>query len=140
MTNKAGFYWHVHHDVLLEWCHDEQERVDYIKNHKLANEIETRLKWMKPVEGKLPKALVEAGEDYFKEREAYRKAGKAYAKARRIKAREAFDIAWEACNKARVAYRKALQDHKNEIEALHAKEHLLDCPWNGERLVFPKEE
>jgi len=31
---EKGFYWHVHHDNLLEWCYGYQERVDYIKEKK----------------------------------------------------------------------------------------------------------
>jgi len=159
MSKKAGFYWLLHHDKLLEWCYDEQERIDYIKKCKPTNERETRLKWMKPVKGKLPKAVIEAGEAcdkagkscdkawkaygkawkaygkaeeaYYKAREAYDKAGKAYCKAR-----EACDKAGKAYCKAREAYGKVLRDHKDEIEALHAKEQP-DCPWDGERLVFP---
>ena len=54
MENKkviSGMYFHCHHDVLCEWVYDYQERVDYIKNHKPKNEIETRLRLFKKVKG-----------------------------------------------------------------------------------------
>jgi len=38
---QSGFFWHVHHDVLMEWCYDYEERVDYIENYKSASERET---------------------------------------------------------------------------------------------------
>jgi len=141
MSKKAGFYWLLHHDRIIEWCYDLQERIDYIKKRKPANEIETRLKWMKPVKGKLPKAVIEAGKACDK---VYRKAEKAYDNVRRAHGKQAYDKAGEAYTKAaevrikaEVACREALQDHKDEIEALHAKEQP-GCPWNGSTLIFPK--
>jgi len=144
MSKQAGFYWHVHHDMLLEWCYDLEERIDYIKKLKPADEVETRLKWMQPVEGKLPKAVIEAGKAYCKAREVYRKAGETYWEAcyaeEKVgeaygKAREAYRKAWKPYCKAREPYHKALRDHKDEVEALHDKEHP-DCPWDGKTLVF----
>jgi len=121
MTNKAGFYWHVHHNTLIEWCYDEQERIDYIKKRKPANERETRLKWMKPVKGKLPRVVVRAWKACCKARDTY---WEAYCKA------------GEPYHKAGETYDKAIRDHKDEIEALHAKEQP-GCPWNGSTLIFP---
>ena len=63
---KKGFYWHVHHDVLLEYCYNYQGRVGYIKENKPKNEIETRLRLFKPVKGKLPEDIVKAGQKYEK--------------------------------------------------------------------------
>jgi len=136
MTKKSGFYWHVHHDELLEWCYDAEERIDFIKNRKPAHEIETRLTWFQPVKGKLPDAVIDAGEAHNK---AYEEAcDKAYEEAS-DKARVAYNKASEAYLKTHGAYRKALSDHKDEIEALHAKEQP-GCPWDGETLVFPRGE
>ena len=141
-----GWYWHVHHEVIVEYCYDVEERVEYIKRHKPEHEVETRLKWMTPVKGKLPEEVVAAGEAYNKAGEAYNKAWKA-----RDKTLEAYRKAWEACDKARKAYYRAgeargkameacdktLEMYKDEFEALHAQEHP-GCPWNGKTL-FPKE-
>jgi len=113
-----GWFWHVHHDVLVEWSDDINERIAYIKKEKPENERALRLKLLKPVMGKLPAKLVKAGE-------AYGKAWKAYDKAR-----EAYDKAREACDKAEEAYDKAKKACKKEIEALHKKE-CPDCPWTG---------
>ena len=46
-----GFYWHVHHNQLFEWCFDEQERRERIRLNKPEDEIETRLRLMKPIIG-----------------------------------------------------------------------------------------
>ena len=115
---KSGFYWLVHHKVLLEWCYDYDARVDVIERTKPKNEVPTRLSEFKPVKGKLPAAVV-------KTQAAYRKAGAAYRKA------------LAASDKAHAAYIKAIHAHKAEIEALHHKE-CPDSAWNGETLVFPK--
>ena len=65
---KSGFYWHVHHDKLIEYCYDYDERVDYIKKEKPRNEIETRLRLFKPVKHleRLPKEFVKQGRNMLK--------------------------------------------------------------------------
>ena len=75
----SGFAFHVHHDVLVEYCTDYQERVDYIKERKPANEQGLRLRLFKmiPID-RVPPVLVEAGK-------AYVEAGKAYEPAELIK-------------------------------------------------------
>src|SRR3989344_4557381 len=113
MTEKAavqqGFFWHVHHTVLLEWCYNYEERARYIRTNKPRNEQETRLRLFKPVQGRLPEAVV--------------------------KARQAYDEAYQTRDKAYQAFDKALKDNMAEIEALHAKE-CPNCPWNG-HTIFP---
>ena len=59
-------FWHIHHEVLLEWSDDIQERIDYIKAHKPPHEVETRLRLLKPVQGALPPKLVKAKAAYAK--------------------------------------------------------------------------
>ena len=116
---KPGMYWHVHHDVLVEYCYDYEERAEYIRKNKPANEVETRLRLFQPVKGKLPAGLVKATKAYGKPMEAHNKV------------REAYDKASEACN-------KALEAHLPEIEALHATE--CGCKeWNGKEIVFGDE-
>ena len=118
MKTRKGFYWHVHHDKLIEWCYDYQERVDYIKSEKPTNEIETRLRLFKPVKNikGLPKEYVEAWKKYD---EAWKK----YVEARKKcdEARKKCDEAWKKCD--------------FELEALHKKE--CGCKeWNGKEIVF----
>ena len=45
----SGYYWHVHHEQLWEWCYDYDERVAYIRAEKPAGEVELRLRLMQPV-------------------------------------------------------------------------------------------
>jgi len=131
---KKGFYWHCHHDVLAEYCYDYDKRVKFIKENKPANEIEERLRLFQPIKGKLPSALIKAGEACHKAVEAYDKAKEAYDKAK-----EAYDKAADAYDKAWDAYGKALKDNKAVIEKLHAEE-CPNCSWDGETLHFNKEK
>ena len=72
-----GIFWHVHYDKLCEWCYNYQERVNYIKGYKPEHEVETRLRLMKPVKGKIPKEYKKACEKWD---EAYKKWDEAYKK------------------------------------------------------------
>ncbi len=106
---KTGFYWHVHHDELFEWCYDYDERRDYIEKHKPTKEIATRLRLFQPIKGQLPRAMEKAG--------------------------AACDKAWDACGKAKDARDKAWDACETKIFALHAKE-CSNCPWDGKQIVF----
>src|SRR3990172_550069 len=98
-------FWHIHHEVLLEWSDDIQERIDYIKAHKPPPEAEPRLRLLKPVQGALPPKLVKARDAYL----AYDKAWDAFGKDwdAYVKARAAFGKDWDALDKADAAYVKA---------------------------------
>ena len=144
MTEK-GMFWHVHHDILLEYCYDYNKRVQFIKENKPKNEAELRLQLFKKVKGKLPVAVVKAGDAYDKARAACNKAWAAYNKARTAydKARAACNKAWAAYNKARTVcdkawavYVKALKDNILAIEKLHCKE-CPGCTWDG-TTIFSK--
>ena len=51
----TDFWWHVHHEVLVEQLTEPlRARINYIKANKPKNEIETRLKLLKPVLGQIP--------------------------------------------------------------------------------------
>ena len=65
MTTKTGLYWHLHHDRLVEWCTDYDERVAYIKVRKPAHEQESRLRLFRLVRA-VPPALVKALAAYNK--------------------------------------------------------------------------
>src|SRR3989344_3478505 len=134
MTEKAavqqGFFWHVHHTVLLEWCYNYEERARYIRTNKPRNEQETRLRLFKPVQGRLPEAVVKAHQAYVEARQAYDKARQAH-----LRAYQDYDKASQAYDKAEQALDEVLEDNTAKIEALHAKE-CPNCPWNG-HTIFP---
>src|SRR3990172_8807619 len=152
-------FWHIHHEVLLEWSDDIQERIDFIQAEKPKHEVEIRLRLLKPVQGALPPKLVKAGDARGKAEDANAKAWDAYVKARdafgkdwdayvkagdaRDKAKAAYDKAkaaydkdWDAFGKDWDAYRKAYDKYLPQIEALHALE-CPDCPWDG-FTIFPE--
>ena len=110
------FYWHIHHDILMELSDNIEERIKYINERKPKNEIEIRLRLLKEVKGKLPEELVEAGKVYYKAMKAYDEAGKAYYEARKV-------------------YYKVYDKYKQEIEALH-KQECPSCTWNGETIFY----
>ena len=150
-NNRQGFFWHVHHEILIEWCHNYNERAEYIRTRKSSNEQETRLRLFQPVKGKLPEEVVEAGRACGEARQAHNKANRAYDEAYRVynktwlfrgKARRAYDKAYRVYDEAeRVYYKaeqacnKALIKNKSKIEALHAEEYP-NCPWDG-HTIFP---
>ena len=148
MENK--FYWHIHHDILLEPLTEPlKNRIEYIKNNKSKNEIELRLKLLKPVKGKLPDEVIKAWEISNKVWEASGEAWETYDKVRKasVKAREiydkpweaygemweVYDKAWEARGKAWEIYDKILKKYSKEINELHEKE-CPNCPWNGKTI------
>jgi hypothetical protein len=136
-NETKGFYWHVHHDKLCEYCYDYDERVNYIKNDKPQNEIQTRLRLMKPVREELPKELVEADKKWDeankkcveackKWNEADKKWGEAYKKC---------NEAYKKGNEADKEWYEAYEKYAPQLEALHKKE--CGCKeWNGKELVF----
>src|SRR3972149_4205821 len=102
-------FWHIHHEVLLEWSDDIQERIDFIQAEKPKHEVEIRLRLLKPVQGALPPKLVKAGPACGKDGDAYVKAGDVgdKAKAAYEKTIVPFNNAWDAFGKDWDAYRKA---------------------------------
>ena len=68
-------YWHVHHDVLCEpLTYPVEDRIAFIKANKPSSEVETRLRLMQPVRGKLPLRFVKAWSAWSAARDAYDKA------------------------------------------------------------------
>jgi hypothetical protein len=125
--NKKGWFWHVHHDTLIEWSDDIDERIEYIKIGKPANEIPLRLKLLKLVKGEIPDAAWQkAGAALEKADAAWQKAGAALEKA---------DAAWQKAGAARQKAGAALETNK-KVLALHQKE-CPDCPWDG-KTIFSK--
>lgn len=48
---NKGMFWHVHHNVLYEYCYDARERRRYIRIAKMKQERPLRLRLMKPIRG-----------------------------------------------------------------------------------------
>ena len=137
MSKIGDWYWHVHHEVLCEPLTEPlANRRKYVRETKPKSKIPIRLKWMTPVKGKVPVALVKAWAAYDKAWAAYDKAGAAYDKAWAAydKAWAAYDKAWAAYDKARAARDKAWDAARPALERLHKKEHGNECPWNGRTL------
>src|SRR3989339_660135 len=133
---QTGFFWHVHHRVLLEWCYSYNERASYISEQKREDQKETRLRLFKPVKGKLPQEVVEAWQAYIKAWQAIDKVWQAYNRARRayveagqvrVEADRAYNKAQRAYYRARQALDEALHKNMSAIEALH-REECHDCP------------
>ena len=53
--NQTDYYWHIHHLELYEWLTEPlRARINFIKENKPKDEVELRLKLLKPVLGKIP--------------------------------------------------------------------------------------
>ncbi len=134
-TKITGMFWHCHHNVLCEYVHDYQERVDYIKKDKPEDEVETRLKLFKKVKGKLPKEFVEIAKKYDETREKYHKAWDKYDKAGNDKAWDKYDKARDKYYEAMQKYLKAKDKYRPQIEKLHKKK--CGCSeWDGREIVL----
>ena len=54
-SDQTDFWWHIHHETLVEQLTEPvRARINYIKKDKPKDEIELRLKLLKPVLGKIP--------------------------------------------------------------------------------------
>ncbi len=136
------FYWHVHHDILLEPLTDSVEnRIAYILASKPVKEHKVRLRLLKPVVGPLPVLFVKAGVKFVTARDKYDAAGVKYVtapSAKCVTARDKYDAAWVEYVKAKVKFVTARDKYEPELLALHAIE-CPSCPWDGQT-IFPNEE
>ena len=118
MNISQGLAFHVHHDTLVEYCYNYNERIINIKNSKPKDEQELRLRLFKLIpEDRLP------GKDSL-EWEAYCKARETW---------EPYVETWEARAKTWRAY---FEKYDVEFQALH-KELCPNCPWDGVT-IFPE--
>jgi len=149
MPIKSGLAFHCHHDTLIEYVYDFDERVATINNWKPAEEQELRLRLFKMIpETRLPKngrkAYSEALEAYREASKAYREAEKAYSEALEAyrEALEARREAWKAYSEVEKAYSEAekayIEGHRLFFKKLH-KELCPDCPWDGHS-IFKEEK
>ena len=70
MKPIGGFYWHIHHDVLVEWSDYISERRRYIRSDKPPEQVGLRLRLLRKVRGKLPDRVVTARKRLEKARKA----------------------------------------------------------------------
>jgi len=145
---KTKYYFHIHHEVLVEALTEPLEnRIKYIKENKPEDEIELRLRLIKPVKGKLPSEFIKAAQACDKAAQARDKAAQAWVKAAQawVKAAQARDKAYQAWVKADRAWvradrawDKANQDNMPAFEKLHKKE--CGCGYSFIRkTIFTKE-
>ena len=141
LRKKKGLYWHVYHDELVSFCYDYELRVQNIKGNKPTYEIEERVRVLQKVKGKLPDDVLKVGAAYIKAinaTAAYDKSGKSWAAySKSGKSWATYSKSWAASDKVSAAYYKVLEDNREVIEKLHAKE-CKDCSWNGKRLTFKR--
>src|SRR3990167_1267003 len=132
----SGMAFHVHHDVLFEYCHNYQERVDYINKEKPEHERKTRIKLFAMLTQEqiamLPKEFVEERQKYDEVSQKYNEAMQKYDEARQ-KCNEAS----QKWNEARQKCNEASQKYKPQLEEIHKK--ICGCKErDGTELVFPK--
>jgi len=129
---------HGHHDVLFEPIIGSIEgRIENIRADKPADEIPTRLRLIEEIDPSLlPSAVREAGAALRQAAAAYDRAGSGEAMTYN-QAREASEQAWKVWIGAGKAYDKALETHHDELEALHKRVCVADCPWDG-KTIFPE--
>jgi hypothetical protein len=105
MAKRDFFAWHVHHGRLYELLNEPIEnRRSYIRREKPKEEVEIRLKLLKVIKGKIPKALKDG-------LISYEVGG---------------EIGW---NQKEALYHK----YSFRMENLHKKE-CKNCPWNGKTI------
>ena len=141
MKKLTKYYFHIHHKILLEALTEPlKNRIKYIKDYKPKDEIELRLRLIKPVKGKLPSEFIKAYQARAKADQTWGKAYQAWDKAyqARDKAYQAWEKADQAQIKAKQAWVKALKDNIPAFEKLHKIE--CGCGWSSERSTIFTEE
>lgn len=131
---QEGMFWHVHHDMLVEYCYNYDKRVEFIKTRKSSNEIEARLRLLQPVKGELPEELVRAGEAFGRAEKDYDEAETALANIDMEDYEAAHDAYMDACTTRSNAWgmwKRVLAENIDTIEKLHSEE-CTDCLWDDE--------
>ncbi len=125
---NEGIAFHVHHDVLAEYCSDYQNRVSYVKEAKPAEEVKLRLRLFKLIPlNKIPWSVVKADAERKKadaeRKKAYAEREKAYAE--RKKAYAEWKKAYAEWEKADAEREKAYA----EWEKADAEREKADAEW-----------
>ncbi len=148
-NHAPGMYWLCHHELIMEWVDDYDQRVAYIKSEKKPRERPRRLHWFRRVQGELPAELVRAAriarkhvDAFFRARQTslhhlcsdrYRSDPSGYKRLCATETRLR-----RIAKRADTRYWNLLKKHKRRIVRLFRQE-CPGCPWNGKRLVFPGE-
>jgi len=131
---KLKYYFHIHHEILLEALTEPlKNRIKYIKGTKPEDEIELRLKLIKPVKGKLPSEFIKAEQEREEAYQAWVKANQAW-----VKANQALYEANQALDKAYQAWVKAFTDNMPALEKLHKVE--CGCAYDFKKKTIFTEE
>ena len=133
---KQIWYWHIHHDTLIEQSNNIKERIDYIKANKPKNEIKIRLRLLKRAYGIEPiwqdyaKIVNQAKQDYDKivnpsKQDHEKIVNQAWQDFDKIvnQSRQDFD---KIVNQAK-------QDYDKIVDKLH-KGQCKNCSWNGQTI------
>ena len=122
MSDELIWYWHVHHEVLIEpLSKSADERRGVIKRSKLASERATRLLWMQPVldPDSIPRAVVDVVKRWP----------------------QSSGEGWEPSTDALEDMKRAVLKCKGELRALHDRElPLAPWDWDNMRMIFPGEK
>lgn len=132
---KPGFYWHVHHKRLVEWCYDYYERVRHIRTQKDSRERPLRLRLLRPVQN-MPKSILRAHRALIRADQAHDRANDRFWRISSPQRERALDRAKERLSKAEKVFELAFNVDKRVIERLH-KNQCPNCPWDGDT-IFPK--
>lgn len=123
----TGFYWHLHHDVLIEWCSSYEERARYIRTNKPSNEVILRLNLFRPVK-KVPKGLLETMRALVRARKSRDMWSERVQKKMTKEVRTSFNASRKRVDVLWNKYRSILDSP--ETRSLHAEE-CPGCPWDG---------
>src|SRR3990167_10165064 len=143
---STGWAIHLHHDILVEWCYDYDERVREIRREKPVAEQEIRLRLFKllPTEAveKLPEEWVKAYAEWEKAKAECRKAYAEWMKsdAARMKADAKYWKAYAKYWKADVDGKKVYAEwRKASGDSWHRRGG--GCKeWHGTQIVFEREK
>jgi|SRR5579872_4263245 len=123
---NAGLFWHVHHEILAEYCYNAKQRREYIRTVKSSEEssemIKTRLRLMKPVV--IPKS-----------NKALKPLAKMLAEIEAVRVIGGQASTYMINKTERDKY--LLGQFVKPLAALH-KRQCKNCPWNGQT-IFPDE-
>ena len=107
------WYWHVHHDMLVEQSGNIEVRKLYIRKNKPKNEVALRLRLLKVVKNQSEVSRIMREIDRV--RDSY------------LSLELAYDL-----------YESQTASLYEQLDSLHRKE-CIGCPWNG-KTIFPEEE
>jgi len=131
---KTKYYFHIHHEILMETLTEPlKNRIKYIKEEKPEDEIELRLRLIRPVKGKLPSKFDKADQAWIKASQARVKAYQAWVRASQARVKT-----YQTEEKMYRARDKAYQDNMLALEKLHKVE--CGCGYSFIRkTIFTKE-